>query len=1338
MVRGLTPPALTRPPRRRAYRPGLPLKPAERKPEIALVGAKQIPITDINGWASAVKAGGLSGYQVTQSLDNWIIATGVKPSQLTYRKKRDKGWLSSMVGNLTPELRTWYDEQKALSDKQETEWKAEYRRVLKQLEPDLKWVSQRARLYDENRAVIAAYPKDHAKRLRYRQKMLKASRPSPKVVVTGSPITVNVYEISTQRGPKKFEAVNEEQAKRKAEAFGLTVKEVKKVGDTELTPSQAYERIQTAEKKSKLQGAEAAITYGKAFGEDYEIPEDSVPVNLGVGVGAGFLSPEMIEGLKELPFYDDKGKGTEQEKLSRCAQNFSALETITLPNGNKVLKRSVTNKAGDVVALGWEDIPDEYRQIGREVGVDAMYAQMKADAEDVQEITTKLEEHKTEVEGEEGYDLLSARAANITPVELLKVGFSAESVRWADDAYQASQETGIALPGEKEWVTIRDSKTGNYLPPDQWKHVTDLEYKALMADWDEKRRAFLKGKTLTPGVLDKLYETIGRSPRQTMALTPASFKRKTIEGFSSIFFVPTKALLPEVTIKDIRPIEWAIGGAQIAAWSIPFVPKAILPIVSGGAAGIIGYVTVKNWRNMTTGQKALAVAGTVLISLPVLSRIGATKLIPRPAAVKVPGAKGTEITVWRGFHVNGKPIFGISSSKPTLATWGIRRPTIAQIEAGWHPVTRIETTLLGTRRALKQMGVSADDIAKVEAVWKEGVPVFLRKKPPTSVVPEEMLSGSQRLTPQEVGAILKVSIQKWAKKIRMIYGSSTMRPQLKKVLRDWRKWHDIDIQTNMTATEVAAYTDDIIRELKKLGTRARVDPKQPGVVQKWADGQWVKVTDIHALDVLPDSPIVAEGAYGYLYAESPIRIKLPGVGKLRIMTLSETGLRKAGSVTSFQIDKIAPAAHRANDIADLYIIVLNYKGASVAERVAKAFGFTGKELLKIAEKNPHRWAMWTLSPSPTPGTGFPSVAIYIPATLAASMSASLSAELRSYSPIVSPATSSYIMRASPYSVRSVGPSGKLSPSLISSPSLKPSSSPSVIKSSSAISSISYSPSVSPRSYPPSRPSSAPSYAPPSYPPSYPPSAPTKPPSYPLLVLTAGGEKRYKLPKGSWTWKQGLFWKYIPPPWTQDKPITLDHPPVGAKHLGEKTPEKTIQMIGKPRAKVPKDASIDLGVVDIKISDYGKRIEFVGKGLETVVGHSLTSPTKGMSVPAKGAIEVSGYAKLAFGTDLTSLVAETYKKTIPKKFADKVLGQKLGKLSAKQIAKELKETKVSLERRAEILKMLPDRVRKQVELWESMVNDYAPTRGMPKAKTVPTIFRRKKKPEKAVVKTVSVG
>ena len=155
---------------------------------------------------------------------------------------------------------------------------------------------------------------------------------------------------------------------------------------------------------------------------------------------------------------------------------------------------------------------------------------------------------------------------------------------------------------------------------------------------------------------------------------------------------------------------------------------------------------------------------------------------------------------------------------------------------------------------------------------------------------------------------------------------------------------------------------------------------------------------------------------------------------------------------------------------------------------------------------------------------------------------------------------------------------------------------------------------------------------PPYPP-YPPMPPT--PKQKVVLIESENKKYYKIPKGSIAWRQGSKlrgkelrsqWYFIPPPWTQEKPVSLDYPPLGAKYTGETTPEKTIQMIGKPGAKVPKDVAIDLGVVDIYISDYGKNIRFAGGGLETSVGKSLAETTKGMSIPASGRMIVKKKSK----------------------------------------------------------------------------------------------------------------
>lgn len=240
----------------------------------------------------------------------------------------------------------------------------------------------------------------------------------------------------------------------------------------------------------------------------------------------------------------------------------------------------------------------------------------------------------------------------------------------------------------------------------------------------------------------------------------------------------------------------------------------------------------------------------------------------------------------------------------------------------------------------------------------------------------------------------------------------------------------------------------------------------------------------------------------------------------------------------------------------------------------------------------------------------------------------------------------------------------------------------------------------------------------------------------VLPLRTSKTGRVRPPPGALTWKQGIVWWLILPPWTQEKPIPLSKPPIGAKNIGGRTPEDTIQMLGKPGAKVPETASIDLGIADILIYNFGKDISFTGKGLETVAGKNIPLASVGMSVPATVPVKIGvakgrgkdeeKYNKLAFGTSTTLLMKEAYREGIPKKFADHALSDKLGKMSPVQIAEEIKKANVPQKRRAEILAMLPDRVRNEVELFEGLETAFAPTRGVPKAELTPVPFRRKKR------------
>jgi hypothetical protein len=92
-------------------------------------------------------------------------------------------------------------------------------------------------------------------------------------------------------------------------------------------------------------------------------------------------------------------------------------------------------------------------------------------------------------------------------------------------------------------------------------------------------------------------------------------------GALSSVFIPAKALSPEITIKDVSGMDWAIGGAQIALLAVPFVGGAIGgtagTVVSKGvqvaAGGVFAADTAKNWSSMNPTERAIALAFDTLI-----------------------------------------------------------------------------------------------------------------------------------------------------------------------------------------------------------------------------------------------------------------------------------------------------------------------------------------------------------------------------------------------------------------------------------------------------------------------------------------------------------------------------------------------------------------------------------------------------------------------------------------------------------------------------------------------------------------------------------------------------
>lgn len=224
-------------------------------------------------------------------------------------------------------------------------------------------------------------------------------------------IAVGIYEIKTQRGIKKFEAVDEDQARRKAESHGLEVSGIKRIQDKEFTPREALDRIKTAQTRSKAAAAEALITYGEGltektkqryFGEEYKPPtKDSVPIRIDRGIA--YITKDTVKQLRDTSAYK-QAKGRDAERLSTAL----TASQRDFENWLKKLKR---------------DSPELYK-IYDDKGFDALNTVI----EQQQGIISKLEGYKQE----QGYDITAALIEKaITPNDLKVMGFEDSDIKKA-------------------------------------------------------------------------------------------------------------------------------------------------------------------------------------------------------------------------------------------------------------------------------------------------------------------------------------------------------------------------------------------------------------------------------------------------------------------------------------------------------------------------------------------------------------------------------------------------------------------------------------------------------------------------------------------------------------------------------------------------------------------------------------------------------------------------------------------------------------------------------------------------------------------------------------------
>ena len=770
-----------------------------------------------------------------------------------------------------------------------------------------------------------------------------------------------------------------------------------------------------------------------------------------------------------------------------------------------------------------------------------------------------------------------------------------------------------------------------------------------------------KGKpseTLPRYITREEYRNLNVIDRALYSPAPGYGPRAGVE-LAVAFIPPIKATLPEYTLADVSTTDWLLAGANVVLLPAAFGPGALTGAVasagrmaaigrgvsiaaSGIISGVVGYETAKHWDELTPAQRGFGIGIATLCAIPILTTVARNVKIT--ASPSIPTTKGNVVT-WKGLSVAGYPIIGRSGGKWILGTRNLTIPEARLILDGYHPQMLLETKVFVNQAALAKAGFTKTQIDYLIKTLKSRN-LFTGKTSPW-LDKNVLIEPTEHLTANEINIVMKHITNKpgQVKNAKLLYGSPTIKAQAAPELRNWRPLHDWDISVSGSQANAEAFTRSLLDDLKAAGGgKYRISPKSPTLIEKQIKGQWTHIADIHPYDIgsvdIPASRLDTTGTYSYgrMVSEPAITIDYPGVGKLRIMRLSETGVRKSDTIlrvrqtpegTAFR----PPARGIAQpgvpkDAADFYVTLRTLTDKTIAEdwlaSWAKAMGYTDAQLAKVLPRI--RTAMLEVAantPADIIGYEFtpagsaiisagatPSIIVHIPSSLGASISTALAkrisqpiypyklAQSPSIQKIVTsayPSVSSKIPSKYPFISKSPAlpsiPTSKFIP--LSSPSISAAPSPSL--SPSPALSPSPSPSVGPSPSPAPSPAPSPTVGPsPSPAPSPAPSPMLTPGPKPRLerVSTTSGRTRIPKPGESLvSWRQGCYFVTIVPPYrtTGTKPdvIYSRHRPPWAKVVkGRGSPQRSLKAIGG----VPSTIKLPMGVVTARVKN-GRRLKF---------------------------------------------------------------------------------------------------------------------------------------------------
>lgn len=158
-----------------------------------------------------------------------------------------------------------------------------------------------------------------------------------------------------------------------------------------------------------------------------------------------------------------------------------------------------------------------------------------------------------------------------------------------------------------------------------------------------------------------------------------------------------------------------------------------------------------------------------------------------------------------------------------------------------------------------------------------------------------------------------------------------------------------------------------------------------------------------------------------------------------------------------------------------------------------------------------------------------------------------------------------------------------------------------------------------------------------------------------------------------------------------------------------------------KGKSIKDLVVDLGIMDLYIKSPKRT-----PGLAGALTYKLDPKQKTISDITIGGLrgeKEGAKSKLPYGTTLESALVYRPKSKALSEFRERDIVERMSKLTPSQIADALTKSRITKAERDALLKRLPDRERKQTEMWLSERSEYAPTRGYPKALMQPKKLRR---------------